>query len=463
MTQRTRRHLIGACALSGLALQAHASGFLLVEQGASGLGNAYAGAAAAARDGSTVWTNPAGMSELPGREIAAAFHVLATDTDWNDRGTSLNAAFGGGPVPGPDDASAGTTSVLPNLYYSAPLGERWHYGLAVAAPFGSATEYDDGWKGRYASLESGIRVIDVNPALAYRVSERVRLGAGLSVQRLSAELSSAIDSSAVCFGTVGTVEPGVCAAAGLGRFGDAASDSVGEISGDSVAVTFNVGALFLPREGTRIGLAYRHGSSHELDGDGDFTADEALRAVLDASGAPLESFLTDTGARAELDLPATFSVSLAQALGERWELLADVTWAGWSSFEELRVRYDNPVQPDTLSLQEWEDVFRYSAGVNFSPNARLVLRAGVAFDEEAIPGPGRRTPRIPGNDRTWLSLGAGYDVTSRLTLDVGYSHLFLDETPIDNDGAESAGATTVRGVYDSRVDIFSAQLGWHFD
>ena len=466
MKQPIRRQLIGACALSGLAVQAHAGGFALIEHGASGMGNAYAGAAAVAHDSSTIWFNPAGMTELGGRELAVAFHVLDSSTEWSDRGTSLNAAFGGGPVPGPDGAGAGTTSVLPNFYYTAPIDGRWSYGLGFGAPFGSSTEYDEGWKGRYGSLESGIQVLDVNPSIAYRVSDTVRLGAGISIQQLSADLTSAVDSSAACFGTVGQSDPGACLGAGLVQFGNGELDSRGEITGDSIALSFNLGALFLPRDGTRIGLAYRHGASHELEGDGDFTTDATLREVLDEAGdrgSPFGTFLTDTGATAEVDLPATFMISVAQDVGARVQLLGDITWTGWSSFEELRVRYDNPVQPDTLSLQEWEDVFRYSAGISFALNERLVLRGGVALDEEAIPGPERRTPRIPGNDRTWVSFGAGYDFNPNLTLDVGYAHLFLDETPIDNDGAESPGSTTIRGEYDSGVDIFSAQLSWHFD
>ena len=49
-----------------------------------GMGNAYAGAAAVAHDSSTIWFNPAGMTELDGRELAVAFHVLDSSTDWTD-------------------------------------------------------------------------------------------------------------------------------------------------------------------------------------------------------------------------------------------------------------------------------------------------------------------------------------------------------------------------------------------
>src|SRR5690606_28552649 len=56
-----------------LAGPAAASGFALWEQSASGLGNAFAGAAAVAEDASTVYWNPAGLSRLgPGRHLAVA-------------------------------------------------------------------------------------------------------------------------------------------------------------------------------------------------------------------------------------------------------------------------------------------------------------------------------------------------------------------------------------------------------
>ena len=127
-------------------------------------------------------------------------------------------------------ASAGTTSVLPNFYYTAPINDAWSYGIGIGAPFGSSTEYDEGWKGRYGSLESGIQVLDVNPSIAYRVSDKVRLGAGISVQRLSANLTSNVDSSVACFGSVGRVEPSACVEAGLADFGNPELDARGEVT-----------------------------------------------------------------------------------------------------------------------------------------------------------------------------------------------------------------------------------------
>jgi len=171
----------------------------------------------------------------------------------------------------------------------------------------------------------------------------------------------------------------------------------------------------------------------------------------------------DGDVTAEVDLPAMFSFSGAYQLNDKVQLLGDLTWTGWSSFEELRIEFDNTNQPDSFNTQDWEDVFRVSAGVNYQHNEKLTLRGGWALDQEPIPNPQRRTARIPGADRTWIAFGAGYRVSERVSFDIGYTHLFLAETPIDNSNSESPIGTTVRGTYNPGVDILSAQFNWHFN
>ena len=50
----------------GASTVAHSAGFQLLEQNASGLGNAYAGSAANPENASIIYYNPAGMTYLPG-------------------------------------------------------------------------------------------------------------------------------------------------------------------------------------------------------------------------------------------------------------------------------------------------------------------------------------------------------------------------------------------------------------
>ncbi len=159
-----------------------------------------------------------------------------------------------------------------------------------------------------------------------------------------------------------------------------------------------------------------------------------------------------------MTLPDSLSFSIAHKANSKLELLADVTWTGWSTFDELLITEVDGVTEVTSTPEEWEDVVRVSVGANYKYNDKLTLRTGVAFDEEPIPSPQLRTPRIPGNDRTWVSVGAGYKVNKHMSLDFGYSHLFLNNTPIDH----TADGYNLRGVYESDVDILSAQLNYKF-
>lgn len=471
-------------ALFGLAILVNpvsvtkAAGFALIEHGASGLGNAYAGAAAVSVDGSTVWFNPAGMSDIDNREVAFALHILDSSTKFTDRGSELGSAVGGGPVSGADTDEAGTTEPIPNFYYVAPISKKWSYGLSVGAPFGSGTEYDRNWKGRYATVETSLTAIDINPALSYRVSDKVRLGFGISLQQLSAELATAVDSGSVCLGLISSDDPeenasyslSDCLNAGLTP-GNQPTDSFVDITGDSIGFGFNLGALFVPTPDVRIGLAYRHKIDHEVEGDAVFTVNSGLQDLLDSDVNPetqpeTQNIFRNVPISSDIKLPAAFSVSGAWQFNDRLQLLSDITWTGWSSFQELRVVFDNPAQSPTTAIQDWEDVFRYSLGLNYQLNAKLLLRAGIALDEEAIPSPQRRSARSPGNDRTWFAIGAGYRVSNKLSFDLGYTHILLDDAAIDNDSSSPDrpnSGTIIRGEYDASVDILSAQLNWEFN
>ena len=84
MSTTTPRHIAALLAVSigyGVHAPSHGAGFALSEQNASGLGNAYAGAAAVAGDASTVWWNPAGMARLPaGKQVVIAAHAIMPST-----------------------------------------------------------------------------------------------------------------------------------------------------------------------------------------------------------------------------------------------------------------------------------------------------------------------------------------------------------------------------------------------
>ena len=451
--------------------QAAASGFAITENSASGMGNAFAGIAAAATDASTAWFNPAGLPFLSGSQLVVAAHVISPTAEFSDRGSWVNPALTpdtttGAPKVTPGSLTGsnddgGETAFVPNLYYNRALNDKTWFGLAINAPFGLRTDYNPGWVGRYHALTSDVKTVNINPSLAWKVNDQFTFGVGVSAQYINVELSSAIDSTAVCL-SLAAQNPlllSACTAAGLGpgTAGNAANDSRFDIkNADDWSFGFNFGLMFKASDATRIGFAYRSKIKQEPESTGDFTRGAALDAVLTGANIP---FLVDTPAKATANLPASASLSLSHQLNNQLQLLADITWTGWSSFEELRIKFDNPLQPDAFTDESWDDVFRYSIGANYQLDDTWVLRGGLALDQEAIPDPQHRTPRVPGNDRTWVSVGVGYKISNRVNLDAGYSHLFVDDTPIDH---TSDNGYALRGVYKADVDILSGQLTWKF-
>ncbi|MCW8829887.1 MAG: outer membrane protein transport protein, partial [Gammaproteobacteria bacterium] len=169
------------------------------------------------------------------------------------------------------------------------------------------------------------------------------------------------------------------------------------------------------------------------------------------------------GLNASVTLPQSLSMSVVHDMDEL-TLLADITWTGWSSFDELRIRYDNALQPDSVTTEAWDDTLRYSFGADYQYSDALTLRAGWAYDETPVPDAEHRTVRVPGNSRRWLSFGGTYIIDKEFTVDVGYSHLFISDTAINNsvESGIPTLASTLTGTYEASVDILSAQLRWNY-
>src|SRR6267378_5869899 len=117
--RKTALSLSVAGAFVGGVSQAHASAFALIEQSASGLGNSYAGAAAAADDASIIFYNPAGMSLLPGgMQVSAGLALINLAVKFSNSGSAQGGGNGG---------DAGDLSAVPNFYFAMDVAKDWKF------------------------------------------------------------------------------------------------------------------------------------------------------------------------------------------------------------------------------------------------------------------------------------------------------------------------------------------------
>ena len=134
--------LIPALMLVAFSGAASASGFQLMEQNASGIGNAYAGSAAVADNASTIFFKPAGMTQLQAREFSVGISAVDPSFTIDNKGSRVGFLAGTG-----DGGNAGGWAFIPNGYLSWAINKDLYVGIGFGAPFGLKTEYDDRWLG----------------------------------------------------------------------------------------------------------------------------------------------------------------------------------------------------------------------------------------------------------------------------------------------------------------------------
>ncbi|HSO05600.1 MAG TPA: porin [Pelomicrobium sp.] len=417
--------------LAGASGGAWASGFQLLEQNASQLGNAYSGTAAAAEDASTIYFNPAGMAYLKGRDFAFSLNAIKPSSKFSDRGSSYATPAGPLPVgvtpPGlpplaGNGGDAGDWALLPAIYYAHAIDTKWSLGIGINAPFGLKTEYDTPWVGQFQGIKSELKTLAITPTVSYKASPDFAIGFGLRAQKADAELTN-----------------------------QGFTGSVTKLEGDDWGYGFSLGVLWQATPATRVGAAYQSRISYDIQGD--VQGSDILAATGGATSI--------LGATADLTLPDILTFSVAHELNPKWDLLADIAWTNWSEFEELRV-----IGPTgatlTVTPQNWDDTWRFAVGANYKYSSALKFRFGVAYDETPT-SDAFRTVRIPDESRWWLAIGVQYKMSPNSAIDVGYTHIFVDDPKIDKTELTPAGiGTRVVGEYDASVDVIGVQFSHSF-
>ncbi len=437
--------LATGCAVVALsaAETAQASGFAIKEQSTTYQGTSFAGATAGALDATTIFFNPAGMTELPGRQMVSNGAYIMPSSEFSGS-ANFAARLGGGAVSGdgtPGDAA--NDAFVPSFYGSwEAIADTLWVGIGVTAPWGLVTDYPSDWTGRYQALYSSLTTYNFQPSLAWKVTPKLSLGAGMQIQYAESELSQAVDFASIIDASAGAAL----------LYSPGSLDGVGTTKGGGWAVGYTLGALYKFDDSTRIGASFRSAVDHTLTGE------------ATTSGVPsvstLVALFAATGATADLTTPVIASAGLYHQINRQWAVMADVSWTEWSSFKTLTVEYDNALRSDTVTDEHWKDSVFAALGVSYKPADAWTLRAGIAYDQSPVPD-AWRTARIPDTDRYWLSIGVAYDVSQMVSIGAAYTHIFAEDATVsltDDLTGTDAFRSSLSGLYSSSVDIVSMQV-----
>lgn len=384
--------VMAVCAASA----AHAAGFMLTEQSAGALGRAYAGVGVDGTDISGVYYNPATMTLHPGTQIQAGFVAvgldLAFEGEKNGQTVTENGQY--------------NTQAIPHGYISHQLNDSMWVGLAMTVPFGMGTEYDDNWAYANRGISAEVLTFDFNPNVAWKVSDKLSLGAGMSIQYAAADLKMRQD-----FADMGSVD--------------------GEVDADSIAWGFNIGMMWSPLENLRFGLSYRSKINHNADGD--FTFSNGTGMVGQMLPDLGKNFGTPYDATATISTPAWAMATAAWDVNDLLSLYATFRWTDWSSFDTLDIKSDalnisipgGPTLSNGVKTVEnhWQDTYLVSVGADLRFTNWWTFRAGIGYETSPVDDPSYRTAIIPDADRWWFALGSSFQATKNMQVDVSAAWL----------------------------------------
>lgn len=427
--------LLAAAAAAAIAapLSAHAAGYSLKEQSVSGQGTSFAGVTAGGNgDLSAMFFNPAALGMVKNFEfVQTVTGILPTSDVRSARATRVTgSSITGNASPG----DIAQDAIVPSGYLGYAITPDLKVGLSMNGPWGLVTDYGYDWIGRYHGVRSDLRTYNFTPTVSYRVHPTLTVAGGIQIQYAKAKLSSAIDA-------------GLLSSTALaGRF-----DTIVDLKGDAWGWGATAGVMYEPMKGTRVGLAYRSAVKHDLKGNADFTGPAATAATF-----------RDQSIAAKLVTPDSANLGIYHELNDRWAVMGDIQWTNWSRFYELNV--DFQTLSNSITEEKWKDTWFVSLGTSYKVSDALTVRGGVAFDKGSV-GTEHRTPRIPEQDRYWLSVGAGYKVNEWLQLDAAYSHVFVRDAEVaqrDTGSGTNRGRGNLNVQYENAIDIIGVQARFTF-
>lgn len=348
MIKAFRISLIIAASLMAIGLGAGpalAGGLALYEMGTPDVGLAAAGWAARAQDASTLFKNPAGMSLLEKSEVQAGFQAIYGDVSFSPYNQTTTAGDNG---PNPIGWQPGGS-----LFYVQKINKDLSAGLGVFNYFGGNLEYNNTWVGRYYAVNSTLLGYTFMPAVSYKISDWISVGAGLNATYGTVKMQTAIKN--------------------FDR-----PDGLITYKDNEWGWGANVGVIVQPAKGTRIGVDYV--SQMQLK----FSDVPQFSGV----GPGLDFLLkVRNGYNAAVNMgvyiPNMIMGSAYQELSPEWAVMANVGWQQWSKFGEPSLAIVNNGAESVTVNQNYDDTWHFAGGVEYKPSKPVTFTGGIGYDTSA--------------------------------------------------------------------------------
>ncbi len=365
------------------------------------------------------YTNPAGMTGIKKDAFMGGIQLLLPEVRFD---ASIAEAGGS------DGDNAGVATPIPGIYGVKVLSDQWRLGMGISAPLGGGANYGRDFVGRYMATKVTLSGLTFNPAVGYRISDRVSAGAGVSIMYSVMDYQVALNQNAVIPGTPD-----------------------GEINFDGLDDWGYQGYLGLTwqiSDRAMLGCVYRTKIQSDLEGPIKFNNVQI----------PIINQITSQLDRAKIswDFPQLFQVGLKLNVSDRLTLLFDADWEEWSSFSKNRFQITGgPITSIQNVDRGFDDTWHVGAGLIYKFDKNLIAM-GVGYDTSAVDDD-KRTIDLPVDEQVRFGLayaGGGEDAPYYA---VGFSFLWMGKGEVD----QTAQGARFKGEFDSNyILFFNGALGF---
>jgi long-subunit fatty acid transport protein len=391
--------------------------------------------------------NPAGLSMIPGTRFDNSIGYVETYREVTykqaiDPQTGKPwAPFGGffnkgvDPLDGATGKQASGYMIIPYVDYAIPylitpgMGisykspdpkfSRWTFGFGNYAVFGAGLKNTSSSPISYLGQKAWfIRMNLVSPAVAYRLTDTLSIGAtvsiGPSMFSLETNMRTPNDMSALT-GALGQMTEGleipIVSELTLpppwfngGMTPYATHGHLDLLVEDYITTSWNVGMLWKPYDWFAYGACYQSESQANMEGDYKFTYGNEFRRTVDWFGRSPMTIITaaifdlptksvpyqEGTATMNMTWPARFQMGVMVRPIKQLTLTTDFNWTDWSVQSAWKFQFDQKIQllrfarmlgyrysTDTqVIVHNFKDTTHFSYGCEFKPVEKLALRLG---------------------------------------------------------------------------------------
>lgn len=356
-------------------------------------------------DASAISYNPANLALQTDMSIVIGTTYARTENTYSPPNSGLSFQ------------SDGDWNMLANMYFSQPIGDKgFAWGLGINTPYGQGISWNQSDFAPSAvptntvPYEAAVMLIDINPTVAFKVSDSVSIGIGLDIYYSELELKA----------IQGVILPSP-------PFPPNTQQNLNaEGEGSGWGIGANAGVTWLTTEGQRLALTFRSG--FEMDYSGDFKV----------SGVNAGDFETT------LKYPNSFGLGYGIELSETVQIETLVEWQQWSVNDTQSIQ-TGPQSQQTVN--NWDDTFTFGLGGSWDATDWLIVRGGYAFIPSPIPDE-TITPLLPDADRHALSFGLGFAIADHHMIDLAYTYSIYSDR-----------ASPITGTSPGTYDIDSNLIG----